>query len=59
MLAGSRGWEPGACEGIRLRERHVKGPEVKVSHIVKEVEGRPVCVVHRELGVQEKVLERF
>lgn len=47
------GWGgQGANEDCRLREHHLKGPGVKVSHTFKKTEGRPVCFMHRELGIQ-------
>lgn len=46
-------WRKGqACEDFKSREEQVKGPGVKVSHTVKEAEGRPLCLEHRELGIQ-------
>ena len=42
----------GANEDFRLREHHLKGPGVQVNHTFKEIEGRAVCFVHRELEIQ-------
>lgn len=42
-----------AYEDFRLSEQHVKGPGVNVSYIIRGLEGRPVCLEHKELEVQE------
>lgn len=35
-----------------LIEQHVKGPGVNVSYTIRGLEGRPVCLEHKELEVQ-------
>ena len=50
-LAGRQG-EQQQTRVLRKREQHLKEPGVKVSHTFKEAESRPVCLVHKELGIQ-------
>lgn len=51
------GWRGGvggavAYEDFRLIEQHVKGPGVNVNYTIRGLEGRPVCLEHKELEVQ-------
>lgn len=41
-------------ENFRLSEQHMKGPGVNLSYSIRGLEGRPVCLEHKELEVQEQ-----